>query len=138
MADDAPAGRVGQVAVRAAQQRLDAAHQLAQAERLGQVVVGAKLEADDLVHLLVARGQEQHRRLVAGAAHAAQHLESVHARQTHVEDHQIRGVARRDLEALFAVARDGDLVALLLEGVLDAARDGVLVFDDQDGGCSRP
>src|SRR4029079_8152788 len=35
----APAG-VGEVAVRAAQQRLDPAHQLAQAERLRQVVVG--------------------------------------------------------------------------------------------------
>ncbi len=33
-----------------------------------------------------------------------------------------------------AGAGDGDLVPLLLEGVLDAARDGVLVFDDQDGG----
>ena len=31
-------------------------------------------------------------------------------------------------------AGDGDLVALLLEGVLDPAGDGVLVFDDQDGG----
>ena len=52
--------------------------------------------------------------------------------KTDVEDHQIRGAARRDLEALFAVARDGDLVTLLLEGVLDPARDGVLVFDDED------
>ena len=30
---------------------------------------------------------------------------------------------------------DRDLVALLLEGVLDAASDRVLVFDDEDGGC---
>jgi hypothetical protein len=33
-----------------AQQRLDARQQLARLERLGQVVVGAELEADDPVH----------------------------------------------------------------------------------------
>ena len=36
----------------------------------------------------------------------------------------------RELEALFAGSRDGDLVALLLERVLDASRDGELVLDD--------
>ena len=56
-----PPDRVGEVAVRAAQQRLDPAQQLAQAERLGQVVVGAQLQADDLVDLLVTGGQHQHR-----------------------------------------------------------------------------
>ena len=40
----------------------------------------------------------------------------------------------RELEALFAGSRDGDLVALLLERVLDASRDGELVLDDQDRG----
>ena len=39
-----------------------------------------------------------------------------------------------EVEALLAGARDRDLVALLLEGVLDPASDGVLVFDDQDRG----
>ena len=55
--------------------------------------------------------------------------------QAHVEDDEVRRLARRDLEALLAGARDGDLVALLLEGVLDPASDRVLVFDDEDGGC---
>ena len=54
--------------------------------------------------------------------------------QPHVEHDEVRRLVRRDVEALLAGARDRDLVALLLEGVLDAARDGVLVFDDQDGG----
>ena len=125
-------GGVGQVAVGAPQQGLDAAHQLAQAEGLGQVVVRAQLQADDLVHLLVARGQEQDRRLVARAAQPAQHLEAVDARQADVEDHEVGCVVRRELEAFFAVARDGDLVALLLECVLDAPRDGVFVLDDQN------
>ena len=55
--------------------------------------------------------------------------------QAHVEDDEVGRLARRDLEALLAGAGDRDLVALLLEGVLDAAGDRVLVFDDEDGGC---
>ena len=46
---------------RAAQQRAHAGDQLARAERLGQVVVGAQLQADDAVELLGARGQHQDR-----------------------------------------------------------------------------
>ena len=134
MADDPPADRIGEVAVRAAQQRLDPAHQLAQPERLGQVVVGAELEADDLVDLVVARGQDQDRHLGAGGAHAAQDLEAVDAGQADVEDDEVRRLVGGDLEALLAGAGDRDLVALLLEGVLDPAGDGVLVFDDEDGG----
>jgi hypothetical protein len=46
-----PTGRV------AAQDGLDARHQLAGIERLGQVVIGAELEADDLVDVLAAGRQ---------------------------------------------------------------------------------
>ena len=134
MADHPAARGIGEVAVGAAQERLDPAHQLAQAERLGQVVVGAELEADDLVDLVVACRQHQDGRLGAGRAEPAQDLEAVDARQAHVEHDEVRRLARGELEPLLAGPGDGDLVALLLEGVLDAARDGELVFDDQDGG----
>ena len=123
-----------EVAVRAPQQRLDPAHQLAQPERLGQVVVGAELEADDLVDLVVARGEDEDRHLGPGRADAAEDLEAVDPGQPDVEDDEVGRLVGRDVEALLAGAGDGDLVAFLLEGVLDATRDGVLVFDDEDGG----
>ena len=59
-------------AARAAQDRLDARQQLARAERLGQVVVGAHLQADDAVGLLAARGEHDHRDLGLRAQVAAQ------------------------------------------------------------------
>ena len=69
MADDAPAGGVGEVAVGPAQQRPDPAHQLAQRERLGDVVVRAELEAHHLVELVATGREEQDGRLrAAGAA----------------------------------------------------------------------
>ena len=54
--------------------------------------------------------------------------------QANVQDDEIRALAQGELQALLARAGDGDLIALLLEGVLDAAGDGVFVLDDQDGG----
>src|SRR5258705_6099019 len=59
VADDPPTRGVGEIAVGPPEQGLDPAHQLAQAERLGQVVVCAELEPDDLVDLIVAGGQDE-------------------------------------------------------------------------------
>src|SRR3954447_26001758 len=133
--DDAPADGIREVAVGAAQKCLDAAHQLAQAERLRQVVIRAELEPDDLVDLVVTRGQNEDRHLRAGRTEAPQDLEAIHPGQPDVEDHEVGRLARRDLEPLLPGACDRDLVPLLLEGVLDATRDRVFVFDDEDGGC---
>ena len=63
----------------------------------------------------------------------AQHLEAIDAGKSDIEHDEVRGLTRGDLEPLLAGARDADVVALLLERVLDAARDGVFVLDDQDG-----
>src|SRR5262245_44618258 len=135
VADDPAAGGVGEVAVGPTEECLDPAHQLAEAVRLRQVVVGAQLEADHLVDLVVAGGQDEDRRLRAGGTEPAEHLEAVDPGQPDVENHEIRGLVRREVEALFAAAGDRDLVALLLQRVLDAARDGELVFDDEDRGA---
>ena len=51
---------------------------------------------------------------------------------------EVRGLADGELQALLAGSRDRHLVALLLEGVLDPARDGELVLDDQDRGSHGP
>src|SRR6185436_5029070 len=134
VADDPTADRIGEVAISSAEHGPDPAQQLAQAEGLGHVVVGAELEADDLVDLLVARGEHQDRRLHARGAQAAKHLEAVHPRQPDVEQHQVRRTFRGDVQALLAGAGEGHLVAFLLERVLDAPSDGVLVLDDQDRG----
>ena len=48
---------------RAAQDRAQPRQQLARLERLGQIIVGAHLQADHAVHGVAARGQHQDRRL---------------------------------------------------------------------------
>src|ERR1035437_5448131 len=136
-AQQSPALGIGQVAISPAKERLDATHQLAQPERLGDVVVRAKLQADDLVHLFVAGGQHQDRRLGAARAEATEYLEAVDTGQSNIKDHEIRRLAKGKLKPLLAGTGHSDLIALLLEGVLDSPRDGVFILDDQDSGSHR-
>ena len=133
MADEATAGGVREIPVRAAQERLDAAEQLPQAVRLGHVVIGAHLQPDDLVHLLVTRGQHQDGCLGAVGAQTAQRLEAIDAGHAHVQHHEVRGQLAGHAQGLLTAAGHADLVALLFQGVLDAAGHGVLVVDDEDG-----
>ena len=90
------------------QQRVDAGDELARAERLGQVVVGADAEADDEVGLGVAGGEHQHRDRPVALDRSA-HLEAVEAGEHEVEDHEV-GVelARQRLDARRAVGGDLD------------------------------
>jgi hypothetical protein len=62
-------------------------------ERLGDIIVGAGVEALHLVAPAVARGQDQHRHGAAGAAPFLQHRNAVHLRQADVEDDGVVGLA---------------------------------------------
>jgi hypothetical protein len=69
----------------AAQERVDARQQLAERERLGEVVVGAGVEAGDAILDAAARGEDQDQRRVAGGAQAAQQLAAVLVGKAEVE-----------------------------------------------------
>ena len=121
------------VELAAAQLGADPAEQLADRERLGDVVVGADLEPDDLVDLLVLGGQQDDRHRAAGADVAAD-VEPGAARHHDVEDQQVEaGVLAAEL-AVGVLAVDGqrDLEALLLERVADGVAHRGLVVCDQD------
>ena len=116
---------------RAAQHALDARDELPRVERLRQVVVGADLEPDDLVDVLVAGGQHQDRD-VRGLAHAPADLDPVDVGQHQVEDDQRRRLGR-DLGQRGAAVRDGaHVVARVLEVERDERGDRRLVLDDED------
>src|SRR5712671_5797251 len=78
--------------LRAAQYGLDASEQFADGERLGDVVVGAKLEADDLIHFLTARGEHNDRNGRPFGLELLAHIESAHARHHDVENDQVRRI----------------------------------------------
>ncbi len=122
---------------RAAQQRPQARLELAQRERLDEVVVGADVEALDAIVDRVAGGQHQHRRPVAGLAHAAAHLEAVEPGHRDVEDHRVGGRGRERVERLLAVGGERDLVAVEPQRALERPPNGGLVIDDKDARHGR-
>ena len=83
-----PSGELGAVELAAAQLGAHAAEQLADRERLRHVVVGADLEADDLVDLGVLGGQQDDRHRAAAADVAAE-VEAAAPRHHDVEDQQV-------------------------------------------------
>ena len=115
----------------AAQNGLDALDDQALGERLGDIVVGAHLEAEQLVDLFVLGGEEddRHRRLLA---HAAQKLHAVHARHLDIEDAEIGRFFGQAFERGDAIAVGADLVALGFERHAQRRQDVAFVIDQRD------
>ena len=123
----------------ATEDRADARNELARIERLRQVVVGADLESDDLVDVLVARGQHQDRH-VGVLADALADLDPVDVGKHQVEHDQRRILGRGQCERLRAVRGRLDDVARVLQVERNERGDRALVLDDQDrrcGSCHR-
>ncbi len=115
---------------RAAQDGADARRELARRERLGDVVVGAELEADDAVGLLAAGGEHDHRQVALRPDPAAER-EPVRSRQHHVEHDQVRRGALDQRAGGLAVPGLERVVALTLQVASDDVADDRLVVDDQ-------
>ena len=117
-----------------AQQGPDAGGELLGLERLGDVVVGARLEPG---HDVVAVGPGRHHddRHVALAPQPPAQLEAVHAGQHDVDEHDVRRARRRASRAASSRAADiGDGIALVLEREPEGGADALVVLDDQDAG----
>src|SRR5690349_12724129 len=90
-------------AARALEDDVHPGHQLARAERLGDIVVATDLQAKDAIDLLVA-GTEKEDRNVRGLANLAADLEAVHLGHSDVEDNEVERSAPELLQCLGAVA----------------------------------
>ena len=75
--------------------------QLADAERLLDIVVRAKVERLDLLRLAIARGEDDYRRL-RELPDLAQDVLAVAIRQAEVEDDEVRRAGRRQPQSLSA------------------------------------
>ena len=115
----------------AAQHGADARHQLARAERLGDVVIGAQLEADELVGFVVARGEHDDRE-VTRSADGPRDVEPVEPGQSKIEDDEVRSLRAHAHERLLAGGSARDPEAGVFEEVVDEPNDLRLVVHDQD------
>ena len=114
--------------------------QLGRVERLDEIVVGAGAQATDLLLHLTLGGEHDDghvpRRAFLGPD-LGRHLVAVELGQHHVEEDQRRVLLAPEPEPFGPVRRDHDVVALLLEGVLEQSLDVRVVVDDEDLGCHR-
>ena len=108
----------------------DAQHQLARAERLGDVVVGAQLETDHAVLLRAERGQHDDREVAAGTD-AAEHLETIDAGQHHIEHDEVGPLVSHHRQRGLAVGRLRDVVPLGAQVGQHHLADGRVVVDDE-------
>ena len=116
------------------QDRVDASDEFREPKGLLHVVVGAEVEAHDLVFFEALGRQHDDPRGAAAAAQLPQDLKAVHARQHHVEDDEVGGVVERAFEARLPITFDRDGTAFVLEVQTQARGDRGIVFDDQHAG----
>jgi hypothetical protein len=125
-----PAGRRGA----AAQHGVDARHELARVEGLGQVVVGAHLQADDAVHLVALGGEHDDGGRAARGAQAPADREPVLARQHQVEHQQVVALARELPVHRLRVGHRAHLELLLAEVAREQVAQALVVVDHEDAG----
>src|SRR5690606_40503928 len=97
----------------------DPGHELARAEGLGDIIVRAELEADDLVDLAGLRGEHKNGQ-VHLAAQVAADLKPVHCWGHEVQVHECRAFAARQGQRPFAVTRRADALPRSLTPVAAA------------------
>ena len=126
---------LGQAGADAAQHGAQARQKLGHRERLGEIIVGAGVEAADAVGLLAARRQHDDRH-VAGflaAAQAAADFDAGELRQHPVQQHQIGLFLGGDQQRFLAVLRFQHAIAFALQIVAQQGDQGAFVFGDQNG-----
>ena len=117
-----------------AEQRPDPRRQLAQAERLGHVVVGAELEPDHLVQLGIL-GREHHDRHARLGADDPADLDPRQLGEHQVEQDEVGTFGPEPGQGLATVGRRDDPESVGLERVDQRLAQGRLVVDDEDRSC---
>ena len=115
----------------AAQDGLDPRKELRARERLGDVVVGADLEAHHPVDLLALGGEDDDRGIDALAAQRAQHLDAAHPRQHDVEEDEVQALRPGDRDGVLAIGGAQRLVALARQVEGERLAQGAVVLDDR-------
>src|SRR5262245_44920845 len=110
----------------------DARQELGERERLGQIVVGAEVQAPDAVLDLAAGRQYQDRRGPARAADFFQDLDAVLAGQHEVEHDGVVIVRARQVRSFLPVEGDIHGHRLRLEPPAKKLSHALFVFDDED------
>ena len=129
-------GRVD--AARPALERPDAGEELAEVERLDEVVVGARVEALDPVGWGVTRGEHEERGRLAVLACPGDDVDPGRARHPPIDDRDVVVVPLELVDRVVAAFHGVDVVALVFETEDEDVAQAGVVFGDQDAHLVRP
>jgi len=118
--------------MRPSAQRGDPRNELGKSKRLHQIIVAARIEAQDPVLNIAQRGQKQNRRVAAGRAQAPDEGEPVEAGNHPIDNEQIEAIAHCAHETISTTRRLGDQVAFFAKTVRDVICILSIVFNEQD------
>ena len=124
-------GSRGILGLETAQDRLHTLHQQALREGFADEIVGAHLQAEQFVDLLVLGGEEDHRQLGL-LAQAAQQLHAVHAGHLDVEDGEIRRIGLQAVKSRHAVIVGLDAIAFRLQRDGNGGQNVAVVIDQRN------
>ena len=119
-------------ALRAPDQRAQPRQQLLEVKGLGEVVVGAGVDAGDLLVPAVARGEDQHRHRAPAGAPAPEHAQAVEPRQSEIEHDRVEGFGLAQVLRVGPVAGLVDRVAGVFEPGAQLCAQQRVVLDEQD------
>ena len=107
------------------------AKQLIEIEGLGEIVVGAHLEALDLVLQRIHGGEHQDGRVVALKAQALADVVAVHVGQHQIEHDDVELPGLGEVDPFGAGGGDGNPMILRAEPAVDEVGDARLVFNQE-------
>src|SRR3984893_17797088 len=118
--------------------RADARQKLVDPEGLGHVIIGAPIERFDLGAFLFRIELDDDRESRAAVPYALDDVETIHVRQTEVEDKEIGGASANHVERGARIARGRDEIALAFQARAKKANDRRLIVDDENAQLSCP
>src|SRR5579862_2483027 len=116
----------------AAQQDLDAGQQFCGFKGLGDVVVGAQLEAHNLVDCVIAHGEDQDGGGHPGAANVATDVEPAFPGKVDIEDDEVKRLVGGSLNGLDSVRCGLHNISLCAQAIAQSSAQGFFVFHDKD------
>src|SRR6266487_1615008 len=117
-----------------AEQGADPGQQLGQPERLGHVVVGARVEPDHRVHLVRPRGEDEHGDGLPFRAQTPAYLQPVQLGQPDVEHDQVEPAGHGRIQRARAVSRNVDVIAFAPQRAGQWVGDGEVILGKQNAG----
>jgi hypothetical protein len=111
---------------------VDARHQLARIEWLGNVIVGAELEPDDAIHVVALGGEHDDRDLVSAGTKPPADGEPVFSGEHEVEDHEVVAHALQAALHCLGVGHGVDGESLLGQVALEQVAQAQVVVDYED------